>query len=262
MLTAFARRTAARAVVLNNNRMGKEQMKRLRNPLATLALGAGLAFSQIAQATLVLDDGTVFYGFVASSGPADFRLTLRMDFSATQIGSEFLGDRIEAWSLQLPGAATSTLIAAPGVVTDWTVYDSGKAVGGNNGCGNGNVKTICVDREGNAKLHGTGPVVTNTFFDWVIDIDFTPSQTFSSGGNFHLLTVREDKDGEWKQDADLISLDLGALLKCVPSTTGGGCTPPPPREEEPSVPEPGSLALIGLGAMLARALRRRHGKAN
>ena len=229
-------------------------MKRLRNPLAALALCTGLAFSPIAQATLVLADGTVFYGFVDTSGPADFRLTLRMDFSATQSGSEFLGDRIEAWSLQLPGAATSKLFTAPGpgVVTDWTVYDSGKAVGGNNGCGKGNVKTICVDREGNAKLHGTGPVVTNTFFDWVIDIDFAVSQNFTGAGNFHLLTVEPDDKKGWKKGAELVSLDFGNFLKCTPGETD--CPPP---DEGGSAPEPGSLALVGLGALLAGGLRRR-----
>ena len=239
-------------------------MQLLRKPLAALALGIGVGLSPLAHATLVLDDGTVFYGFVSGSGK-DYTLTLRMDFTATQGTSEFLGDVIEAWSLQLPGAATSKLVSAPEDVLKWSVYGTGKAVGGNNGCGNGNVTTICVDREGNSKLHGTGPIVSQTTFDWVIDIAFAAPQTFTSGGNFHLLTVRQDtKDGEWKKDAGLISLDLGALVPCDRSMALVACIPPPPppppppREDDPSVPEPGSLALIGLGAVLAGAVRRRY----
>ena len=232
-------------------------MKRLCNPLAALAVGIGLAFSPLAQATLVLGDGTVFYGFV-SGADKDYTLTLRMDFRNTN-GGEYLGDTIEAWSLQLPGAATSTLTAAPGVVTDWTVYNTGKADA--DGCGNGAVTTICVDRGGKAQIHATGPVVTKDIFDWTLNIVFSESQIFAAGGNFHLLTVDKDKDGKWKKGGDLISLELGRFLNCVPGTNGNGCNPPPP-DEGGSVPEPGSLALIGLGAALAGTLRRRLRKPN
>jgi hypothetical protein len=252
VLTAFARRTGACPVVSNDNRKGTEEMKRLRNPLATLALGIGLALSPLAQATLVLGDGTVFDGIVSGSGNT-YTLTLRMDFRNT-VGGEYLGDTIEAWSLQLPGDATSTLTAAPGVVDDWTVYNTGKADA--DGCGNGAVTTICVDRGGKSQIHATGPVVTDDIFEWTLNIVFSEPQAFTAGGNFHLLTVDKDKNGQWKKGGDLISLELGRFLTCVPGTNGNGCNPPPP-DEGSSVPEPGSLALIGLGTALAGLLRRR-----
>jgi len=236
-------------------------MKLLRSPLGALAFGVGLAFSPLAQATLVLGDGSVFNGFVSGSG-SNYQLTLRMDFTATA-GGAFLGDRIEAWSLQLPGAATSTLVSAP-VDTSWTVYNTGKAVGGNNGCGNGNVDTICVDRNNKAQLDGTGPLVTNAFFDWVLNITFASPQVFTGGGNFHLLAVQWDADkDEWKKDAGLISENLGVFLTCTPNPAGGGCALPPPPQPPPllgaagSVPEPGSLALLGVGALVVGVFRRR-----
>jgi hypothetical protein len=244
--------------IIAHNTKGIEQMKRLPTCLGTLALGAGLAFSPLAQATLVLADGTVFDGIVHGSG-STYTLTLRMDFGST-LGGEYLGDRIEAWSLQLPGAAVATLNSAPGGTVGWTVYNTGKADA--DGCGNGAVTTICVDRGDRTQIDHDGPVIaTGSVFEWTLDIAFAATQTFVSGGNFHLLTVQQDKHGNWKKGGDLISLDLGTFVRCIPGTTGAtGCNPPPP-DEGGSVPEPGSLALVGLGALLAGRLRRQSGKA-
>ncbi|MBP6513693.1 MAG: PEP-CTERM sorting domain-containing protein [Steroidobacteraceae bacterium] len=205
------------------------------------ALGLAMCgFGSSASATPVTYEGAVFSALVAGSGTT-YTVTLTMDFTNATAANPFIGDRLEAWSLQLPSTATLNLLGAPIDLAGWVVDNEGKATAG--GCGNGSVTTICVDRGSAGALNGTGPTIGKQVYEFVLSVVFASSTNLTGSGNFHLLTVVWDckpnnaADCEWKKDATLISEGLGF---------------------DRAVPEPATLALLGLGlAGIGFGARRR-----
>jgi hypothetical protein len=206
------------------------------------ATAAGMALLALSgPASALTYQGAEFTGSATGSGTS-WVLTLTMDFSTAAANNVFLGDDMESWSLTLPEAATVSMVSGfvPTGPIGWSVY--GNAQADASGCGGGAVNAICADWMQKNILDGGGPTIdSGDVFTFVVGLTFANAvDDFDMWtGNFHLLSVREfnsgcprGADSCWKKDGGLISQPL-------------------------SVPEPGSLALLGLGLIGLGLSRRR-----
>lgn len=172
---------------------------------------------------------TDLYG--ADSSFDTWRIALTIDTTGYSGG----GVRIDEVAVKVSSSANQAkLVAAPGGVAVWQLVPGGLNANGCSGSGSGfECSDWIVGSAGGAVI--PGPLLT-----WVFDIDI--SSALMSGTNQASIKARYVNSANGK---------VGALLS-ENITLGPPVTKPPV-----TVPEPGSLALLSIGAAAMFARRRR-----
>ncbi|MCJ7591368.1 MAG: PEP-CTERM sorting domain-containing protein [Woeseiaceae bacterium] len=225
----------------------------MRSTLKIIALAtvASLGFASTAHAYFVdtSPDGAKYTVSWTNVGSL-YTFTYTADFTGAA-GSAALGDYAMAISLaSQPGSvnwSAGTISAAPGTEANWGIYQG--VVTNSNGCPTGGAadKDWCIGLSGSSN---DGPqITTSSVLTWMFtmnlvsgtpDFDGDPAWSYkfvSTTGNY------DARKGEWEFGNYQISRTLGVG-----------------DDDDLDVPEPGTLALLGLGLLGLGMSRRRVAK--